>query len=185
VVDWERVVKKSKKRSASSIFSKRTYVVYKCALESEQMMDILVAYYNIIIAKGYYPKWWLKILDTMLGKGKEMIVGKLRMITLIEADLQNIMRIYLEDSDEEMIESDDRFAKSNYGSRKNYSIETAILEKRLTFDHSFISSKPTIYHLADLQSCYDRQLANIGGIVEELVGRDRRAIKLITKVIPN
>ena len=161
------------------------YAVYKCALGSERMMEILVSYYNIIIAKGYYPKRWLKILDAMLGKGKGMIVGKLRTITLIEADLQNIMRIYLEDLDEEMIESDDRFSKSKYGSRKNYSIETAILEKRLTFDHSLISSKPTIYHLTDLQSCYDRQLANIGGIVEELVGRDRRAIKLITKVIPN
>ena len=70
----------------------------------------------------------------MLGKGKGMIIGKLRTIMLIEADLQNIMRIYLEDLDEEIIESDDRFSKSNYGSRKNYSIETAILEKRLTFD---------------------------------------------------
>ena len=86
----------------------------------------------------------------MLGKGKGIIVGKLRTITLIEADIQNIMRIYLEDLDEEMIESDDRFSKSNYGLRKNYSIETAILEKRLTFDHSLISSKPTIYHLTDL-----------------------------------
>ena len=48
-----------------------------------------------------------------------------------------------------------------------------------------MSGKLTIYHLTDLQSCYDRQLANIGGIVEESVGRDRQAIKLITKVIPN
>jgi len=48
-----------------------------------------------------------------------------------------------------------------------------------------LSGKLTIYHLTDLQSCYNRQLANIGGIVEESVGRDRQAIKLITKVIPN
>jgi len=121
----------------------------------------------------------------MLGKGKGMIIGKLRTITLIEADLQYIMRIYLDDDDEEMIESDDRFSKSNYGSRKNYSIESAILEKRLTFDNSLLSGKLTIYHLTDLQSCYDRQLVNIGGIVEESVGRDRKALKLITKVIPN
>ena len=121
----------------------------------------------------------------MLGKGKGMIIGKLRTITLIEADLQNIMRIYLEDLDEEIIESDDRFSKSNYGLRKNYSIETAILEKRLMFDQSLLLGKLTIYHLTDLQSCYDRQLANIGRNVEESIGRDRQAIKLITKVIPN
>ena len=37
----------------------------------------------------------------------------------------------------------------------------------------------------DLQSCYDRQLANIAGILEESVRRDRNAMKLISKVIPN
>lgn len=167
IAEWEKVVRKSKKRSASSIFSKRTYAVYKCSLGSDRMTLILVSYYNIIIANGYYPKRWLKILDAILGKGKGMIIGKLRTITLIEADLQNIMRIYLDDEIEEKIESDERFSKSNYGSRKNYSIETAILEKRLTFDNSLLSGKSTIYHLTDLQSCYDRQLANIGGIVEE------------------
>ena len=39
------------------------------------------------------------------------------------------MRTCLEDSEEEMIESDNRFAKSNYGLRKNYSIEIPMLEK--------------------------------------------------------
>ena len=37
-------------------------------------------------------------------KGKGMILGKLRTNTLIKADLQYIMRIYLEDSKEEIIE---------------------------------------------------------------------------------
>ena len=37
VDDWERVVKGSKKRSASSIFSKRTHVVHKCALGVERI----------------------------------------------------------------------------------------------------------------------------------------------------
>ena len=50
----------------------------------------------------------------MIVKGKGMIIGKLRTITLIEVDLQYIMRIYLEDPKEELIESDKRFAKSKY-----------------------------------------------------------------------
>jgi len=139
-----------------SIFSKQTYATYKCTLGSERMIEILVTYYNILLKNGYYPKWWLKILDIMLGKGKGIILGKLRIIALIKVDLQYIIRIYLEDDEEEMIKLDERFSKSNYGSRKNYSIETAILEKRLTFDNSLLSSKLTIYHLTNLQSCYDR-----------------------------
>ena len=34
VESWRKVVKQSKKRSVSSIFSKRTYSIYKYALES-------------------------------------------------------------------------------------------------------------------------------------------------------
>ena len=81
------MVKKSKRSSASSIFSRRTYTVYKYALGLERMTDILVMFYNILLKKGYYPKRWLDILDVMIGKGKGLVLGKLRIITLIEADL--------------------------------------------------------------------------------------------------
>ena len=43
-----------------------------------------------------------------------------------------------------------------------------------------------VYYLQNQpQSCCDRQLANIGGIVKESIRRDRQVIKLITKVTPN
>ena len=48
--DWIKVVKKSKKRSASSIFSKRTRAVYKCAAGSDRMTMIFVRFYN------FFPK---------------------------------------------------------------------------------------------------------------------------------
>ena len=115
-----------------------------------------------------YVKRWLNIVDVMLEKGKGPTLGKLRTITLIEGDLQILMRIFLKAKDEELIEKDRRFAKANYGSRKNYSIETAILEKRLIMDRSMLSSKITACDLTDLQSCYDMQLANVGSIVESL-----------------
>ena len=182
--DLIKVVRKSKRSSASSIFSKRTYAVYKCAIESERMTEVLVRFYNILIRNEYYPKRWLNILDVMIGKGKGMVLGKLRIITLIEADLQYLMRIFLGDEIEEMIETDSRFSSANYSSRKNYSIESALLEKRLIFDNSMLSGKKTMCTITDMQSCYDRQLAEIGGILEESVGRDRAVMKLISKVIP-
>ena len=121
----------------------------------------------------------------MLRKGKGMVIGKLRIITLIEGDLQFLMRIYLGGDDEEMIENDNRFLKANYGSRKNYSIESTILEKRLIMDNSLLSRKLAIYYLTDVQACYNWQLAEVSGILEESVGRDRKVLKLIAKVIPN
>ena len=49
IEDWSKEVSKAKKKSASSIFLKRTYVVYKCALDSTCMIGVLVAFYNILI----------------------------------------------------------------------------------------------------------------------------------------
>ena len=67
-----------------------------------------------------------------------------------------MMRIFSSAEDTETIENDDRFSKANYGSRRNYSIETAILEKRLVFDHSMMNKKKTIKNLTDLKSCCNR-----------------------------
>ena len=152
---WIDKVKKAKKQSASSIFSNRTYATYKCALSSEKMTEILVEFYNIIIEVGYYPKRWQNIVDIMLEKGKGPKLGKLRTITLIEGDLQILMRIFMDGKNNELIESDPRFSKANYGSRKNYSIESALLEKRLIFDHSALETTETIYNFTDLEACYD------------------------------
>jgi len=183
--EWIKMVLKAKKNSASSIFSKRTYSIYKCSIGSERMTDILIDFYNTIIEIGYYPERWLNIIDVMLEKGKGPKLGKLRTITLIEGDLQLLMRIFLDGSTNELIEKDPRFSKANYGSRKNFSIESAILEKRLILDHSLLSQKETIYNLTDLKACYDRQLSKIGSIVEESTGRNRKAMVLFTKIMPH
>jgi len=184
IEDWYAKVSQAKKNSASSIFSKRTYAIYKCALGSNRMSEILTSFYNIILRKGYFPNRWANIVDVMLEKGKGPRLGKLRTITLIEGDLQILMRIFLDAKNKELIENNERFSTANYGSRKNYSIETAILEKRLILDHSILSMAPTIYNFTDLKSCYDRQLAKVGGILEESTDRNRNAMKLFTKIMP-
>ena len=88
-------MKKAKQLSSSSIFSKRNYAIYKCTLALERMTGILIKFYNAIVRKQYYPKRWLKVLNVMLDKGKGPMIGKLRTIQLIEADLQLIMRIFI------------------------------------------------------------------------------------------
>ena len=85
--DWIREVRRSKKQSASSIFSKRTYSVYKCALQCERMTLIFVYFYNLLVKTCYYPRRWQALVETTLEKGKGPIIDKLRSITLIEGDL--------------------------------------------------------------------------------------------------
>ena len=75
----------------------------------------------------------------MIEKGKGPMIGKLRTIQLIEADLQMIMRICINNRNKYKIESNSRVSKANYLSRLNYSIETAILEKKLIYNASSIN----------------------------------------------
>ena len=114
----------------------------------------------------------MNLIDATLEKGKGSIIGKLKTIMLIEGDLQILMRKYLRSKSKELIEKSTRFSKANYESRKFFLIETMILEKRLMFDNSVSLNKYIICNLTDLQSYYNRQLANIRSIVEEAVGRD-------------
>ena len=70
--EWKKVVRKVKKRSTSSIFSRRDYAVHKCALESERLVEVLVQFHNAIIKHNHYSRRWLKVVDIMIEKGKDL-----------------------------------------------------------------------------------------------------------------
>ena len=78
--------------------------MHKCVLGSDRMTEVLVMFYNLSMKNRCYVKRWEQNLDALLNKGKGMILGKLRTITLIEADLQCIIRLCLNDNEEELIE---------------------------------------------------------------------------------
>ena len=67
-----------------------------------------------------------------------------------------LMRIHLGSKGKEIIENNHYISKANYRSRKNYIIESAILEKRLICNNSLLSTNHIIHNLTNLQSCYDR-----------------------------
>ena len=119
----------------------------------------------------------------MLNKGKGPVLGKLRTIQLIEADLQLVMRIFLGLRNEGIIENNDQFSKFNFGLRVRYSIEEAILEKRLLHNSSIQNKEETMHIITDLSACYNQQLVNITSIVLELIGINRKAIRIFVKIL--
>ena len=74
------------------------------------MVKILVIFYNTIVKKGHYLNRLLKLLAVILEKGKGPIIGKLRTIQLIEADLQLLMCIFIGGRNDENLESDSRLS---------------------------------------------------------------------------
>ena len=89
--EFKTVVKQSKRRSTSSMFSKKYCSVCKCAMNCERMVKVLVRFYNIITKHNQFPSRWLDALDVMIEKGKSNKINKLRVMQIIEADLQLII----------------------------------------------------------------------------------------------
>ena len=56
-----------------------------------------------------------------------------------------------------------------------------LLEKILIFDLVKKTEEVFSYAISDLEAFYDIQLPKIGGVVEESVGVNRKAIKLVKK----
>ena len=92
--DWRKVVRKSKKSSSSFANLKREYSVHKCALNCDLMTDALIKFCNLIIKHNNYPERWLKSASLRIEKHKGPRLDKPRVIQLIEADSQLIMRIF-------------------------------------------------------------------------------------------
>ena len=119
----------------------------------------------------------------MLEKGKGPVVDKLYTIQIIEVDLQLLIRILANTKNKLSIETNKRVLKYNYRLRTNYSIKNAILEKRLWYDNSLLQGKTIIHNMTDLKAYYDWQLLEVGYIVEESIGIEKKLIQLIAKVL--
>ena len=47
--EWRSIVKRSKKKSVSSVFSKRTYVIYKLINSNDDFLEVLIQFYNLAL----------------------------------------------------------------------------------------------------------------------------------------
>ena len=70
--------------------------------------------------------------------------------------MQLLMIIFIGSRIEKKIETDDRLSQHGYGSRKGFSIESALLEKRLLLDNAKRAGHKMMYLMSDLEACYDR-----------------------------
>ena len=94
------------------------------------------------------------------------------------------MRIFIRRRAENAIKNDQRISKFYYGSRSNYSIENAILEKQLMYNLVIRDRNEIMYNISDLEAYYNRQLPNIGCLVEESVGVEKEPAMLFAKILP-
>lgn len=124
-------------------------------------------------------------METVLEKGKGPVLGKLRIIQLIEDDLQLAIRVLLTHRSSVNAEIFPRLSKQNFGNRKGYDINTAILQKKVIKDLVNTKNLPFIHYIDDRKACYDRQLPEIGMLVEISFGIAPQVAELFCKVLKN
>lgn len=101
----------------------------------------------------------------------------------MKVDIQLLMRIFLEIRLNYDIEKDIKISKFNFSSQMQFSINKAILKKRLLYDSSIQTKLPTVQVVTDLSACYDRQLANVESMVLKSVGINRLTLRVFAKVL--
>ena len=77
------------------------------------------------------------------------------------------MRAFVNERIVGLIETDEKISKGNYVSSKGCSIDDLMLEKIMMCDCSMQNMEETVHNFTDLESCYDRQLANVYGVAKE------------------
>ena len=62
-------------------------------IKSPYLVHLYVEFLNIVIQNSHVLKLWLDVVDIVLEKGKGPRLDKLRVIQLIEGDLQLLFRM--------------------------------------------------------------------------------------------
>ena len=98
--------------------------------------------------------------------------------------MQLLTRTCIGGRNDKNIKNDNRLSEFNYGSRSNYSTQTAILEKISMYDLAARERNIIMHNTSCLKACYDRQLPNIGYMMQEAVGVERNLAQTFEKVLP-
>ena len=67
---------KFKRRSTSSMFSKRDCRAHECVTHSERMTKVLVRHCSMVLKHNHFSYLWLDALDAVIEKGKGNMMSK-------------------------------------------------------------------------------------------------------------
>ena len=81
------------------------------------------------------------------------------------------------------IKNDDKISKYSYGTRRNKSIQSILLVKWLLYDSNYFTEESIVNIIRDLKGYYDRHLAKIRFILQELTGVDRESVRILLLII--
>lgn len=96
----------------------------------------------------------------MLEKGKGPRIDKLRIIQLIQSDLQTVMKMLIQPTATKL-EREGKINLCQFARAKSTTI-SVLVEKRLLMENSILTRKYSIWIVSDMTACYDRHICQLG-----------------------
>jgi hypothetical protein len=147
---------KNKKEYTGSGPSGLHYGHFKAMVWSKKTAALHTDMINVPMISGYSPERWRKADDHMEQKSPDNFnVNRFRPIIHVEADF-NMANGFIGRKVMANAEKHNTLAPEQYGSRKHKSAQDQALNKRLMFDVTRQTKKPTVLVVNDAKSCYDR-----------------------------
>ena len=152
--DFQEAFKKAREKTSSN--GELHYTVWKCMAREDDFAEWLSIMMSIPFIYGFAPTRWQRMIDVMLEKKKGIRqIHQLRIIGLLEADLNTALKYFARELSQKMEESGE-LSNEQWGSRKNRTSIDAALLKLLTFEtaRNKKATVGSVYY--DCAACFDR-----------------------------
>lgn len=168
----------------TSSMSGRNYSIYKSILPHEKPVTILVTIINYCKNNSIILKRWKKILQVMLCKSRgNYLLHKLRIIQLLEADLNMYLRLVWGKLLVRNILKHDLFPQEQGGNKPGHQGTSSAVLKVLSFDQIRLLRAQACIFNNDAKACYDRIIASFSQLCCIRLGLSKKAAIFMLKLL--
>ena len=157
---------------------------YKAALRDEDLCTMYATILSLPFKHGFTLPLWTSAVQVMLEKTKGCArIDKLRVIQLLEADLNMALRVIFGRRLVQRAEDCETIPMSQWGSWPNRSSTDAILLKRLSYDCLSLLRHSAIIFNNDCKAAFDCMIPSIGGIALCRLGASSAAVSTLLQTL--
>eukprot|EP01082_Thalassiosira_pseudonana_P005722 g5250.t1 g5250 contig2:87008-89119(+) len=181
--EYQEMFKVAKERVSSSS-SGLHYTLWKAMAADPAMAKFLSIMISLPFIYGFACDRWTNAIDVMLMKKKNNCkIHMLRIIGLLEADLNTALKFFFAKRMMWNAEATGEVSNEQWGGRKNMSSIDAAMLKCLTFESARITGDTISSIYYDNASCFDRMHPEISNIIAQKHNVDTNILKARSIII--
>jgi hypothetical protein len=147
---------------------------------TDAMCSIHAAMMPIPLVAGFCPERWKHVIDMMLEKIPGVVrTNKLRIIQLLEADLNQVLRIAFARNITKLARDNEGVISNHQYGRSHKTCISPILNKLLTIQLLIQKKVNGILFDNDAKGCYDRIISGVSLATLQRLGYSRNSVRIL------